>query len=131
MMSSEVLVGITESAAIRVEGVVAFVLNWLVANVAEKLLAHLARNEVVGAIFLINLTAFRVWTHCAHFEIYPLNVLISEFLNDFFGDLCRKNRSLIRPVIRVLFVMLLSLGRCSALPTHILKALDTLHLGAT
>ena len=107
------------------------IFDWLIADVAKQILTFGAINHVIGSFFLNNLITAFVGTSCAKFKIYPLNVFITMLSYDLFCHAIWKKCSFVWMMIRLLFVMFLSLSWRITSPTKVVIAFYTLNLCAT
>jgi len=101
--------------------------NAFVAYVAKMFVANFALYVVAFTFFHIYCLALIVGAKSWKFYVYPFNILV-RLQDNLLGYRMRKKSSFITPVIRFIFVMLLSFRCCSTRPTEISEALSTLNL---
>lgn len=111
----------------RLGPIVAFILNGLVTDVAEKQFTLDASQHIVRISFDVDLGA----AGALHTElkVNPLDAA-PIFLNDLRRDFCGQQSALIIVVVWVLLVMFLALRWLPAAPTEVVEALRALHVGA-
>lgn len=104
--------------------------HFLVAYVAEIGGTFLAFNQILGRLFAVYFTTVRTLDAQAYIDVW-IFVETHKLLDHLLVDLSWQLFALVRPVRRVLFVVLVPFGRIETVPAEELKTLGALNLGAT